>query len=133
MLPPWALLICRHAQLWAQVVQQRNPQLLERACPYTGEKLIAVRAIEPDVAIIYMPRADESGNCHLWGNLGVTMPYRTGSGAAMAGYAVRLYDIHQAILDQAVKRIEANLQSGVERGKVSEAEKASSFLDSTHH
>jgi glutaconate CoA-transferase subunit A len=54
-------------------VQRRNANLLETSCPYTGEKLIAVRAIQPDVAIVHVQRADESGNCHLWGNLGVTI------------------------------------------------------------
>jgi glutaconate CoA-transferase subunit A len=40
-------------------------------CPFTGEKLIAVRAIRPDVAILHVQRADRQGNAHVWGNLGV--------------------------------------------------------------
>src|SRR5512142_785102 len=40
-------------------------------CPFTGEDLIAVRAIKPDVAILHVQRADEEGNAHVWGNLGV--------------------------------------------------------------
>jgi len=40
-------------------------------CPFTGEKLIAVRAIYPDVAILHAQRADREGNAHVWGNLGV--------------------------------------------------------------
>jgi glutaconate CoA-transferase subunit A len=43
------------------------------SCPYTGEGLVAVRAITPDVAIVHVQRADREGNCHLWGNLGVTL------------------------------------------------------------
>src|ERR671923_1475339 len=35
------------------------------------ETLFAVRAIAPDVAIIHVQRADEEGNAHCWGNLGV--------------------------------------------------------------
>jgi len=54
-------------------LQQLNPQLRAIMCPYTGQRLVAVRAIEPDVAIVHVQRADESGNCHLWGNLGVTV------------------------------------------------------------
>ncbi len=41
------------------------------ACPFTGQELLAVRAIVPDVAIIHVQRADLEGNAHAWGNLGV--------------------------------------------------------------
>jgi len=40
-------------------------------CPFTGQELLAVRAIVPDVAIIHVQRADTEGNAHAWGNLGV--------------------------------------------------------------
>ena len=40
-------------------------------CPFTGEKLVAVRAIQPDVAILHVQRADREGNAHVWGNYGV--------------------------------------------------------------
>ena len=40
-------------------------------CPFTGESLLAVRAIHPDVAILHVQRADSDGNAHVWGNLGV--------------------------------------------------------------
>lgn len=40
-------------------------------CPFTGEELIAVRAIRPDLAILHVQRADDQGNAHLWGNYGV--------------------------------------------------------------
>ena len=42
------------------------------ACPFTDENLLAVRAVKPDVAILHVQRADEEGNAHVWGNLGVT-------------------------------------------------------------
>lgn len=42
-------------------------------CPFGGEELLAVRAIVPDVAILHVQRADEEGNAHLWGNLGVSV------------------------------------------------------------
>ncbi|MGH7771683.1 MAG: CoA transferase subunit A [Candidatus Binatia bacterium] len=41
-------------------------------CPFTDEELLAVRAINPDVAILHVQRADAEGNAHIWGNLGVT-------------------------------------------------------------
>jgi glutaconate CoA-transferase subunit A len=41
------------------------------ACPFTGEQLTAVAAINPDVAIIHAQRADRRGNVQLWGITGV--------------------------------------------------------------
>lgn len=35
--------------------------------PFTGEKLIAVRAIEPDVALLHVHEADVYGNCRIEG------------------------------------------------------------------
>lgn len=49
-----------------------NPQLGTVDCPFTGEKLAAVRAIVPDVTIVHAQRADANGNAHLWGSLGIT-------------------------------------------------------------
>jgi glutaconate CoA-transferase subunit A len=40
-------------------------------CPFTGETLMAVRALNPDVAIIHAQRADRAGNVQLWGITGV--------------------------------------------------------------
>jgi glutaconate CoA-transferase, subunit A len=40
-------------------------------CPFTGENLIAVRALQPDVTILHVQRADRDGNAHVWGNFGV--------------------------------------------------------------
>jgi glutaconate CoA-transferase subunit A len=40
-------------------------------CPFTGEQLAAVRALNPDVGIIHAQRADRAGNVQLWGITGV--------------------------------------------------------------
>jgi glutaconate CoA-transferase subunit A len=40
-------------------------------CPFTGERLAAVRALRPDVGIIHAQRADRDGNVQLWGITGV--------------------------------------------------------------
>ncbi|HEY2790039.1 MAG TPA: CoA-transferase [Gaiellales bacterium] len=40
-------------------------------CPFTGERLAAVRALRPDVGIIHAQRADRDGNVQLWGISGV--------------------------------------------------------------
>lgn len=49
-----------------------NQSLKKITCPFTGIALTAVSAINPDVAVIHVQRADEYGNAHMWGNLGVT-------------------------------------------------------------
>jgi len=40
-------------------------------CPFTGETLAAVPALNPDVAIIHAQQADRAGNVALWGITGV--------------------------------------------------------------
>jgi len=52
---------------------ERNGNLREFPSPVNEEKLVAVRALKPDVAILHAQRADEQGNTHLWGNLGVAV------------------------------------------------------------
>ncbi len=41
------------------------------SCPFTGEELVAVPALNPDVAIIHAQEADHQGNVQLWGIPGV--------------------------------------------------------------
>jgi glutaconate CoA-transferase subunit A len=41
------------------------------ACPFTGERLAAVAALRPDVAIVHAQEADREGNVQLWGIPGV--------------------------------------------------------------
>jgi glutaconate CoA-transferase subunit A len=54
-------------------VLARNGNLREFSSPVSEEKLVAVRALRPDVAILHVQRADEQGNAHLWGSLGVAV------------------------------------------------------------
>jgi len=39
-------------------------------CPFTGEKLAAVKAIRPNVTVIHAQKADTKGNVWLWGIVG---------------------------------------------------------------
>jgi glutaconate CoA-transferase subunit A len=48
-----------------------NESIKPVLCPFTGEKLYAVPALNPDVAILHAQRADASGNTHVWGLTGV--------------------------------------------------------------
>jgi glutaconate CoA-transferase, subunit A len=52
---------------------KKNGNLREFPSPVNEEKLVAVRALRPDVAVIQVQRADEQGNAHLWGSLGVAV------------------------------------------------------------
>jgi glutaconate CoA-transferase subunit A len=49
----------------------RNRAIAPIACPFTGELLTAVPALNPDVAVIHAQQADRAGNVHLWGIVGV--------------------------------------------------------------
>jgi glutaconate CoA-transferase subunit A len=40
-------------------------------CPFTGERLAAVAALRPDVAVIHAQQADRAGNVQIWGITGV--------------------------------------------------------------
>ncbi|MGH2856982.1 MAG: CoA transferase subunit A [Solirubrobacteraceae bacterium] len=40
-------------------------------CPFSGEQLVAVPALAPDVAIVHAQEADSEGNVQLWGIPGV--------------------------------------------------------------
>jgi glutaconate CoA-transferase subunit A len=48
-----------------------NPSIETVVCPYTGERLATVPALNPDVAIVHVQRADAEGNAQIWGLLGV--------------------------------------------------------------
>lgn len=47
-----------------------NPRIASVACPYTGERLATVPAINPDVTILHAQRADRAGNVALAGIVG---------------------------------------------------------------
>jgi glutaconate CoA-transferase, subunit A len=40
-------------------------------CPFTGEELTAIRALNPDVGIVHAQQADRHGSVQLWGITGV--------------------------------------------------------------
>lgn len=48
-----------------------NPNLRSVECPYTGETISVVPALNPDIAFIHVQRADLLGNAQVWGVLGV--------------------------------------------------------------
>jgi glutaconate CoA-transferase subunit A len=42
-----------------------HPEYAEITCPFTGETLVAVPALRPDVALLHAPAGDRYGNLHL--------------------------------------------------------------------
>ena len=48
-----------------------QPAIRSVTCPFTGERLTAVAALTPDVAVIHAQRADRAGNVQFWGITGV--------------------------------------------------------------
>ncbi len=65
-------------------IVREHARLREVTCPFTGERLLGVRALRPDLTILHVQRCDRRGNAHLWGNLGVSVE------AARAAEAVLL-------------------------------------------
>ena len=52
---------------------KKNGNLREFISPVNEDKLVAVRSLRPDVAVLNVQRADEHGNAHIWGSLGVAV------------------------------------------------------------
>ena len=50
---------------------RHTPNIRPITCPFTGEVLTALPALNPDVAVIHAQRADPAGNVQLWGITGV--------------------------------------------------------------
>ena len=48
-----------------------TPNIKPIVCPFTGERLTAVPALNPDVAIVHAQRADSDGNVQIWGITGI--------------------------------------------------------------
>jgi glutaconate CoA-transferase subunit A len=47
-----------------------NPNIKRVQDPFSGQDVIVVPALIPDVAIVHVQRADKDGNAHLWGIIG---------------------------------------------------------------
>jgi glutaconate CoA-transferase subunit A len=51
-------------------LETANPLIRRIADPYGGKDVVVVPALNPDVAIVHVQRADAQGNAHLWGIIG---------------------------------------------------------------
>jgi glutaconate CoA-transferase subunit A len=77
-----------------------NPEIKSVTCPYTGERLATVPALNPDVTIIHAQRADAAGNTQIWGLVGVQKE------AAFASQ--RVIVVVEELVDTAVIRADPN-------------------------
>lgn len=75
-------------------------QIKEVDCPYTGKKLATVPAVNPDVAIVHVQRADNMGNAQVWGLMG------TQKESAFA--AKKVIVVAEEIVDTSVIRADPN-------------------------
>jgi glutaconate CoA-transferase subunit A len=57
-------------QTGATSLEAANPNIKRVTDPYSGKEVITVPALNPDVAIVHVQRADRHGNAHLWGIVG---------------------------------------------------------------
>jgi len=57
-------------QTGVQDLEKANPLIKRIPDPYGGKDIIVVPALNPDVAIVHVQRADANGNAHLWGIIG---------------------------------------------------------------
>jgi glutaconate CoA-transferase subunit A len=51
-------------------LEKANPQYRTVVDPYSGGEVVVVPALNPDVAIVHVQRADKQGNAHIWGIIG---------------------------------------------------------------
>ena len=77
-----------------------NPMIRSVSCPYTGEVLSTVSALNPDVTIVHAQRADAQGNTQIWGLLGCQKE------AAFA--ADRVIVVCEELVDESVIRADPN-------------------------
>ena len=84
----------------AEDLAAQNPNYQQVTDPYTGARVVVVPPLTPDVAIIHVQRADETGNAQVWGILGEQQL------AAFASQRVIL--TVEEVVDQSVIRSDPN-------------------------
>ncbi len=87
-------------QTGAGDLEAANPNYKRVKDPYTGEEVLVVPPLNPDVAIVHVQRADIEGDAHVWGILGEQRE------AAFA--AKRVILTAEEIVDEAIIRSDPN-------------------------
>jgi len=81
-------------------LERANPKYRTIVDPYSGKSVVVVPALNPDVAIVHVQRADAEGNAHIWGIIGEQKE------AAFASQRVIL--TAEEIVDEAIIRSDPN-------------------------
>ena len=81
-------------------LERANPLYRTVTDPYSGQEVVVVPALKPDVAIVHVQRADTEGNAHIWGIIGEQKE------AAFA--AERVILTAEEIVDESVIRSDPN-------------------------
>ena len=84
----------------ANDLEKANPLYRTVTDPYSGQEVVVVPALKPDVAIVHVQRADTEGNAHIWGIIGEQKE------AAFA--AERVILTAEEIVDESVIRSDPN-------------------------
>jgi glutaconate CoA-transferase, subunit A len=87
-------------QTGATDLEKNNPNIQRIPDPFGGKDVIVVSALNPDVAIVHVQRADANGNAHIWGIIGEQKE------AAFAAQKVIL--TAEEIVDESVIRSDPN-------------------------
>ena len=81
-------------------LERANPNSRTVTDPYSGQEVVVVPALKPDVAIVHVQRVDAEGNAHIWGIIGEQKE------AAFASQRVILTT--EEIVDEAIIRSDPN-------------------------
>jgi len=81
-------------------LERANPRYRTVTDPFSGREVVVVPALNPDVAIVHVQRADQDGNAQIWGIIGEQKE------AAFAARNVIL--TAEEIVDEAVVRSDPN-------------------------
>ena len=84
----------------ASDLERANPSYRTVRDPYSGQDVVVVPALNPDVAIVHVQRCDQDGNAHIWGIIGEQKE------AAFA--ASRVILTTEEIVDESVIRSDPN-------------------------
>ncbi|MBN2115062.1 MAG: CoA transferase subunit A [Anaerolineales bacterium] len=87
-------------QTGATDLENANPNIKRVPDPFGGKDVVVVSALNPDVAIVHVQRADADGNAHLWGIIGEQKE------AAFAAHKVIL--TAEEIVDESIIRSDPN-------------------------
>lgn len=77
-----------------------NPLIRSVRCPYTGDAIATVPALNPDVTVVHAQRADADGNTQVWG--------LTGAQKEATFAARRVIVVVEQLVDPAVIRADPN-------------------------